>query len=167
MTNESSQKARVGGKELPFSYSRVDRWCHTNDMEGRLWIQNTHCKTDTTPPPIGVGSTHYPVEITIDDNTFPQARQYRRVWRMNVNALLKPENKASIINDMLNTYNRIANLSPQIQTDEWEEFKGRCKRYLQGKQRSDHRRKRERLKAIHAVLQPTMQYTVNERRDAA
>lgn len=47
------------------TYSRIDRWYHNPELEGKLWIGDEHCKRTNPTPPIPLDSTHNPISLLL------------------------------------------------------------------------------------------------------
>ena len=80
--------------------------------------------------------------------------------------MFSTEHKQHILGDLENTYARIAELDPQVQTDEWEKFKCRMRSYLRRQQEVTHKKKQAHMIDLRNKLRPTLQHSLEEQRDA-
>ena len=165
MTNRSTTTTvRQDGTTVPSSYSRIDRWYHSNDLQGMVKIEHITSATDVDP--LGIATTHYPIEIVIDDKHDLETRQYRHIWRANTSVLRQTDVRQHLQQLLRSEYALIAHSDGATKTSAWDRFKNKCRNYLRGRQDAQHKDRTRNMARLQATLAPTFDHTSLEQAEA-
>ena len=76
------------------SYSRLDRFYHSSNLEDYAWVYHLTCRT-TDVRPLPLSTDHYPVSITLVDPDTLNIQQFK-TWKLNTTVFLQTNNLAKI-----------------------------------------------------------------------
>ena len=148
MTHMSSAKT---------SYSRIDRFYHSTNLDDYAWVYHLTCRT-TDVRPVPMTTDHYPVSITLVDPDTLNIKQYKS-WKLNTTVFLQTENLAKVQAILDTIYNQIDDNNIYVKYEQFKEKAATCMKRTQSKAHSQLQRKKEHLSN---VLQPNSGYTHEE-----
>ena len=135
------------------TYSRIDRWYHNPELEGKLWIGDEHCKRTNPTPPIPLDSTHNPISLILDDRQADMLKQYSQNWRMNTSLALTPAVSKELRDLFDDSYDTMALLeTAKEKVKAWETFKIQAANYMKKTQQEANKRIKIKEQELHQKL---------------
>ena len=118
MTHMSAQKK---------SYSRLDRFYHSEELNDITWVDNYTCRSTDTPP-LEFLTDHYPITITLHNSDHQEIHQHKQ-WRLNMNEFNNPSNLHHIAGLLLSEWESVKK-NDQTACDALEMFKVKSSKYM-------------------------------------
>ena len=153
MTNKTEHTNKDDGTSQ-VTLKRIDRTYVTNTLSGHTFNLIDYTEDGTTPnyPPLPITTTHLPIGIVIYDPTKPRIKQFKHIWRCNMEGIINDKAIKKIINKKIKKHFNKAEKN-QSHSKEWDQMKYAIQLILKNQQKRVHDmeecNKRQDQKIIH------------------
>ena len=139
------------------SYSRLDRFYHSSNLEDYAWVYHLTCRT-TDVRPLPLSTDHYPVSITLVDPDTLNIQQFK-TWKLNTTVFLQTDNLAKIQRKLEDIYNSTDDNNIYQKYEQFKDVAAKCMKKIQSR---SHYRLQKQKEKLSDILEPNSSHTEQE-----
>ena len=113
------------------SYSRLDRFYHSSNLDEDAWVYHLTCRT-TDVRPLPISTDHYPVSITLVDPDTLDIQQFK-TWKLNTTVFLQTDNLAKVQRKLEDIYNSLDENNIYRKYEQFKAEAAKCMKRIQSK----------------------------------